>query len=111
MNPTPENIIVTRPTKVVYREGNLLIKLFVEGYSGADVFNEAHNIAIVEETGFKINLHIPGFSLRVAGVILCIFHHHKQYTCESYDKKNYQTSGYIERWRKADTGKQPFLPY
>ncbi|MCL1925993.1 MAG: aminoglycoside phosphotransferase family protein [Syntrophorhabdaceae bacterium] len=54
MNPTPENIIVTRPTKVVYREGNLLIKLFVEGYSGADVFNEAHNIAIVEETGFKI---------------------------------------------------------
>jgi len=54
MNPTPDNIIVTRATKVVYREGNLLIKLFVEGYSGADVLNEAHNTAIVEETGFKI---------------------------------------------------------
>ncbi|MCL2102529.1 MAG: aminoglycoside phosphotransferase family protein [Syntrophorhabdaceae bacterium] len=54
MNPTPDNIIVTRPTKTVYRDGNLLVKLFVEGYSGADVMNEAHNNAIVEETGFKI---------------------------------------------------------
>jgi len=53
MSLTQDNVIVTRATKTVYREGNMLIKLFVEGYSGADVLNEAHNHAIVGEVGFK----------------------------------------------------------
>jgi len=54
MNLTQDNVIVTRPTKTIYRDGDMLIKLFIEDYSGADVLNEAHNLAIVGETGFKI---------------------------------------------------------
>ena len=54
MNFTLDNVIVTRPTKTVYHDGNMLIKLFVENYSSADVLNEAHNLAIVGECGFKI---------------------------------------------------------
>ena len=50
----PDNIIVVRPHKTVYRDGNEIIKLFNEGFSIADVLNEAHNHAIVEETGFTI---------------------------------------------------------
>ena len=49
-----DNVILTRATKSIHRDGNLLIKLFIEGYSIADVLNEAHNHAIVEETGFKV---------------------------------------------------------
>jgi tRNA A-37 threonylcarbamoyl transferase component Bud32 len=48
-----DNVILTRATKSVHRDGNLLIKLFIEGYSIADVMNEVRNIAVVEETGFK----------------------------------------------------------
>ena len=54
MNLTQDNVIVTRETKTVYRDGNLLVKLFIEGYSGADVLNEARNLAIVEEAGFRV---------------------------------------------------------
>jgi aminoglycoside phosphotransferase (APT) family kinase protein len=54
MNLKPDNVIVTRATKTVYREDDMIIKLFVEGYSIADVLNEAHNHAIVEETGFRV---------------------------------------------------------
>ena len=49
-----DNVIATRATKTIYRDGNLLIKLFIEGYSVADVLNEAHNLTIVEETGFRV---------------------------------------------------------
>ncbi|MCM1128775.1 MAG: aminoglycoside phosphotransferase family protein [Alistipes senegalensis] len=50
----PDNIIATRPNKIIYREGSTAVKLFEEGYSLADILNEAHNHAIVEETGFPI---------------------------------------------------------
>ena len=49
-----DNVIATSATKSVHQDGNLLIKLFIEGYSIADVLNETHNHAIVEETGFKV---------------------------------------------------------
>ena len=49
-----DNVIATRATKTVHRDGHLCIKLFNEGYSVADVLNEAHNLAIVEETGFRV---------------------------------------------------------
>ena len=49
-----DNVIVTRATKTIHRDGSLLIKLFIEGYSIADVLNEAHNLSIVEEAGFKV---------------------------------------------------------
>lgn len=51
----PENIIATRPNKVVYREGNRCIKVFNADFSKADILNEALNQARIEETG----LHIP----------------------------------------------------
>jgi aminoglycoside phosphotransferase (APT) family kinase protein len=54
MKLTHDKVIASSGTKTVYRDGNLLIKLFVEGYSGADVLNEAHNLAIVGEVGCKV---------------------------------------------------------
>jgi len=48
------NIIATRPTKTIYRDGNNTIKLMNEDYSAADVLNEALNLAIVQETGFSV---------------------------------------------------------
>lgn len=49
-----DQIIAERPTKTVYRDGGLAIKLFQEGYAKADILNEALNTARVEETGLNI---------------------------------------------------------
>lgn len=49
-----ENIIAVRPTKTVYKDEGKAIKVFIEGYSKADVLNEALNHARVEETGLNI---------------------------------------------------------
>lgn len=49
-----ENIISVRPTKVVYRSGDKIVKSFVEGYLKSDVLNEALNQARVEEIGLNI---------------------------------------------------------
>jgi len=48
------NIIIQRPTKTIYRDGNSTIKLMNEEHSAADVMNEAMNLAIVQETGFAV---------------------------------------------------------
>ena len=40
-----DNPIAVRATKTVYRDGDLAIKLFNEGYSKSDVLNEALNQA------------------------------------------------------------------
>ena len=48
-------IIAVRTNKTVYKDGNLAIKVFDEGFSNANNLNEALNHARVEET----NLHIP----------------------------------------------------
>lgn len=48
------HVIAERPTKTVYRDGDATIKLFVEGYSKAEILNEALNQARVEETGLNI---------------------------------------------------------
>lgn len=52
-----ENIIAKRKDKLVYRDGDKLIKLFDENYSKSDILNEAINQARVAETG----LNIPRF--------------------------------------------------
>ena len=49
-----EHVLATRETKTVYREGDKAIKLFVKGYSKADILNEALNQARVEETDIAI---------------------------------------------------------
>ncbi len=50
-----DQVIATRPKKVIYREGDTVVKLFSADYSKASVLNEALNQARVEET----DLHIP----------------------------------------------------
>ena len=47
-------VIAVRSNKTVYRDGNLCIKVFGEGFSKAGVFNEALNLAYVEEAGLNV---------------------------------------------------------
>ena len=49
-----ERVIGVRNDKTIYRDGDRCIKVFNLGYSKADVLNEAHNHAILEETGLNI---------------------------------------------------------
>lgn len=49
-----DKIISVRTTKTVYRDGNIAIKVFNDGYSKADVLNEALNQARIEETELNI---------------------------------------------------------
>ena len=51
-----KNVLAVRPTKTIYRDGDKVIKLFMDGYSKSDVLNEALNQARVEET----DLNVPG---------------------------------------------------
>lgn len=47
-------ILHKTPNKTIYREGNVVTKLFDESYPKADILNEALNQARVEETDLKI---------------------------------------------------------
>lgn len=47
-------VIAVRSNKTVYRDGNLCIKVFGEEFSKAGVFNEALNLAYVEEAGLTV---------------------------------------------------------
>ncbi len=49
-----DKIIAQRPNKTIYRDGDNCIKVFSEGYSKADILNEALNQSRVEETGLNI---------------------------------------------------------
>ncbi len=49
-----KQVLAVRPAKTIYREGDKVIKLFGEGFSKADVLNEALNQSRVEETGLNI---------------------------------------------------------
>ena len=49
-----EQVVAKRKGKVIYRDGNNLIKLFDETYSVANVLNEALNQARIEETELNI---------------------------------------------------------
>lgn len=53
-------VLAKRPTKTIYRDGDTVIKVFEEGFSKADILNEALNHARIEET----NLNIP----RIKGI-------------------------------------------
>lgn len=48
------NVIAVRNNKTIYRDGDKCVKVFDEGYSKADVLNEALNQARIEETGLNI---------------------------------------------------------
>lgn len=47
-------ILLDRPNKVIYREGDVAVKSFSPNYSTSDVLNEALNQARVQETGLPI---------------------------------------------------------
>ena len=49
-----ENVLAERKNKVIYRDGNLAVKVFDESFPKSDILNEALNQARVEETGLKI---------------------------------------------------------
>ncbi len=49
-----ENIVAVRPNKTVYRDGDKCVKVFHEGFSKADILNEALNLARIEETGLPV---------------------------------------------------------
>jgi len=49
-----EKVIAVRTSKTIYRDGGQVVKVFDEGYSKADILNEALNIARVEETGIPM---------------------------------------------------------
>lgn len=49
-----KNIVATRKNKVIYRDGNCLVKLFGEEFSKSGVFSEALNLAYAEETGLNV---------------------------------------------------------
>ena len=49
-----DRIIAVRTTKIVYLDGDTVVKVFDSDYSKADVLNEAINQARVEETGLPI---------------------------------------------------------
>lgn len=49
-----EKVIAVRTSKTIYRDGKYAVKVFDEGYSKADILNEALNLARVEETGLSI---------------------------------------------------------
>lgn len=49
-----DKIIAVRTGKTVYKDGDRVIKVFENGYSKADILNEAPNQARIEETGLNI---------------------------------------------------------
>lgn len=49
-----ENLISSRETAKVYKEGDLAVKVFKKDYPVAEVLNEALNTARVQETGLNI---------------------------------------------------------
>ena len=49
-----ENVLAERPQKVIYRDGDRCVKVFVPTYNKAAIYNEASNHVRIEETGLNI---------------------------------------------------------
>lgn len=49
-----EKVLAERPTKIIYKDGNNVIKLFNDPEKKVDVLNEALNHARIEETGLCV---------------------------------------------------------
>ncbi len=54
MQLSEKNIVAVRSNKTIYRDGDRCVKVFHEGFSKADILNEALNLARVEETGLPV---------------------------------------------------------
>lgn len=49
-----DRIIAVRNDKTVYRDGDRCVKVFGDGYTCAEVMNEAHNQALALEAGLRV---------------------------------------------------------
>ena len=49
-----KEVLLTRPYKIVYRDGDRIVKVFTKEHGKANVFNEALCQARVEESGLAI---------------------------------------------------------
>ena len=49
-----DKVIAVRTRKIIYRDGNTVIKVFDQNYLKSSVLNEALNHARIEETGLRI---------------------------------------------------------
>ncbi|MDO4566364.1 MAG: phosphotransferase [Oscillospiraceae bacterium] len=49
-----DEVLAVRPTKIIYRDGESVLKVFNVNFSKSDILNEALNQARVEETGLNI---------------------------------------------------------
>ena len=54
MDAKNRRVLAVRTSKIIYREGDTVVKVFDADYSKADVLNEALNQARVEETWLNI---------------------------------------------------------
>ena len=54
MTEQSRQIIIERPTKTVWREGDTIVKAFIPGYLKSDVLKEAFNHALAEEAGLPV---------------------------------------------------------
>lgn len=54
MNLKDKKVLATRPYKVVYQDGDRIVKVFTVEHGKANVFNEALCTARVEESGLDI---------------------------------------------------------
>lgn len=81
------NPIAKRATKVVYEDDGNTIKLFNEGYSKADIFNEAMNHARVEE-GTNLNMAKIKEVVEIDNKLGIVYEHIKGTTLEDLMDKN-----------------------
>ena len=54
MSVTNYEILAQRQKKVIYKDGDTVLKVFDNDYSKADILNEALNQARIEETGLNV---------------------------------------------------------
>ena len=54
MSDTNYEILAQRSKKVIYKDGDTVLKVFDNDYSKADILNEALNQARIEETGLNV---------------------------------------------------------
>ena len=90
------DVIAKRKNKIIYRDGNKVIKVFDEDYSKANILNEALNQARVEETDLKI----PGLLevTKVDGKWAIVLEYIEGKTLEQLMKENpKKMDEYIER--------------
>ena len=51
---TFDRVIAVRNTKTVYRNGEVCIKVFNEGFKKSEILSEAESLARMEETGMAV---------------------------------------------------------